>query len=194
MNSRPSNTTEPGRLAMIPMIAFKVVVWPAPLRPSSVTTSPSPTAKRMPCRMWLSPYQALSPSTRSSAFCSTAASGMTGSHIGLDHLGIGRHLLVAALGQDLAAGQHGDGVREIRHHGKVVLHHQHRAALRHGADEIGDAADVLVPHARHRLVPQQHPPAEGGGGGGLPPAPAPAGRLRPRAPHAVPPPPPLPER
>ncbi len=59
--SRPLNTIEPARRGTRPMIDFIVVVLPAPLRPSSVTTSPSPTSKSTPCSTWLSPYQAFRP-------------------------------------------------------------------------------------------------------------------------------------
>src|SRR6202047_446305 len=131
MSSCPPSATEPRRCAMTPMIAFKVVVLPTPLRPSSVTPSPSATAKFMPCRMCDSPYQAWRSATRSSSFCLIRVSGMTGSraHIGLAHLGVLRHLGIAAFGQDVAARQHGDGVREIGDDGEVVLHHQHGAVF-----------------------------------------------------------------
>ncbi len=39
--SLPLNCIEPVRLPMMPITDFSVVVLPAPLRPSSVTTSPS---------------------------------------------------------------------------------------------------------------------------------------------------------
>ena len=39
---------EPVRLPMMPITDFSVVVLPAPLRPSSVTTSPAFTLKLMP--------------------------------------------------------------------------------------------------------------------------------------------------
>ena len=58
MMSWSLNFTEPVRLPMMPMIDFSVVVLPAPLRPSSVTTSPAFTSKLIPCRMWDSPYHA----------------------------------------------------------------------------------------------------------------------------------------
>ena len=58
MISLPLNRIEPVRLPMMPMTDFSVVVLPAPLRPSSVTTSPAFTLKLMPCRMCDSPYQA----------------------------------------------------------------------------------------------------------------------------------------
>jgi hypothetical protein len=44
-----------------------VVVRPAPLRPSSVTTSPGSPCRSMPCRMCDSPYQACRSVTRSSS-------------------------------------------------------------------------------------------------------------------------------
>ena len=48
MISLPLKRTEPVRLPTMPMIDFSVVVLPAPLRPSSVTTSPELTSKSMP--------------------------------------------------------------------------------------------------------------------------------------------------
>src|SRR5262249_471971 len=118
INSWPSNLIEPLRLASMPMIARMVVVLPAPLRPSKVTTSPGFTSKVMGCRTWLSPYQPLRSRTLS------CASLMSGPHIGLDHLGIFRHLGVVALGQDLTACQHRDALRQIGDHRQIVLHHQ----------------------------------------------------------------------
>src|SRR5947209_1721785 len=114
-SSLPRKTTEPCRCGVIPMMARKVVVLPAPLRPSKVTTSPRPTAKLMPCRMWDSPYQACRPSTPSSDGAVTAGSGMTGSQISFHDLGVLRHGAVVALGEDAAAGQHGDDIGEIGH-------------------------------------------------------------------------------
>src|SRR4051812_48490659 len=101
------------------MIARSVVVLPAPLRPSSVTTSPWRRSKRIPWSTWLSPYQPSSPSTkrlcpasRTGATPPSAASSMTGSDIGLDHPRILRDGGVVALRQDLAPGQHGNLVRQ----------------------------------------------------------------------------------
>src|SRR5437667_11732859 len=96
---------DPSRLPTIPMIDFSVVVLPAPLRPSSVTTSPSATSKSMPCRMCDSPYQALRPFTSSRL-------GMPRSQIGLDHARVLGDRVVVPLGEDLAALEHRDPVRE----------------------------------------------------------------------------------
>src|SRR5882724_1543598 len=140
--SVPRKTTEPRRCGTIPMIARRGVVLPAPLRPSNVTTSPSATAKLIPCSMCDSPYQACSSSTRSNSWpdgpqisTNTASltlgdcpgSGMTGSEIGLDDLRIFRHRRVIAFGQDPAAGQHRDRVREVGDDREIVLDHQDRA-------------------------------------------------------------------
>src|SRR5258707_14933914 len=127
MSSSPARLIEPRRLPTMPMIARRVVVLPAPLRPSKVTSSPAPMVKFMPCRMCDSPYQAWRSATRSNSLCRTAVSGMTGPHIGLDHLGVFRHRRVIALGKDAAASKHGDGVGEIGDDREIVLDHQHRA-------------------------------------------------------------------
>src|ERR1700733_4000743 len=111
----------PARRGTRPMMDFIVVVLPAPLRPSSVTTSPSATSKSTPCSTWLSPYQAFSP-----AIFSAELSGIRGPQIGGDHFGVLRHGGVVALGQHAAPGQHRDPVAESLHDGQVVLDHQDR--------------------------------------------------------------------
>ena len=66
ISSCPRSVIEPVRWPTMPMIDFRVVVLPAPLRPSSVTTSPSCTSKLTPWRMCDSPYQACRSFTASS--------------------------------------------------------------------------------------------------------------------------------
>src|SRR4051812_48718893 len=125
ISSRPSNRTEPLRWPTMPMMDLSVVVLPAPLRPSSVTTSPPRTSNDAPCRMWDSPYQACSPSTASSGAPDT--SSMAGPHVGFAHVRIVRHTRVVALGQHAPAGEHRDPVRKVRDDAEIVLHHQYRA-------------------------------------------------------------------
>ena len=88
ISSLPSKRTEPVRWPTMPMIDFSVVVLPAPLRPSSVTTSPASTSKVTPCSTWDSPYQACSPSTASSG--ATLGLSMADPEIGFAHARIGR--------------------------------------------------------------------------------------------------------
>src|SRR5438552_15570663 len=125
--SWPLKRIEPVRLPIIPITDFSVVVLPAPLRPSSVTTSPAFTLKLMPWRMWDSPYQACRSETeRISAPAGLAAasaifnSAMTGPQIGfLDALVLGQ-LRIIAFGQHLAARQHRDDVVQVANHRAIM--------------------------------------------------------------------------
>src|SRR5881296_991864 len=117
ISSRPSNRTEPVRWPTMPMIDLSVVVLPAPLRPSSVTTSPGWTSKVTPCSTCDSPYQACRLSTAKSG------SGMSNSHISFPHFRVGGHLLVVAFGEHTPAREHRDAVGKVRDHAEIVLDH-----------------------------------------------------------------------
>src|SRR3954447_16623293 len=145
ISSRSSKRTDPVRWPTIPMIDLSVVVLPAPLRPSSVTTSPARTSNVTPCRMWDSPYQACRFSTASSGV--PDASGMPDSHIGFAHLRIVRDSLVVPLRQNPAAGEHRDAIGQVRDDAEIVLDHQHGAVEGDRFDQSGDPLDVLVAHA-----------------------------------------------
>src|ERR1700761_9418199 len=154
---------EPVRLPMMPMIDLSVVVLPAPLRPSKVTTSPAFTLKFIPWRMWDSPYQVSrfwTPSTSAAAGLAAGASasfisGMTGPQIGfLDPLVLGE-LGVIALRQHLPARQHRDDVGEIGDHAQIMFDHQDGVLRRDALDQGCDLVDVLMAHAGHRLPPPQ---------------------------------------
>ena len=47
-------------------------------------------------------------------------------------------------------------IGQIGHHRQIVLDHQHGAVGGDALDQLRDAVDVLMPHARRRLVEQQH--------------------------------------
>src|SRR5215471_17541289 len=166
ISSAALKRTEPERLPTIPMIDFRVVVLPAPLRPSSVTTSPGKTSNETPCRMWDSPYHACSPPTVRRA-AAPANSSMPDPQIGFPHRGIGGHLAVVALGEDAPARQHCDAVGQIGDDAEIVLDHEHGAVGGNRLDQRRDAVDVLVPHAGGRLVEQQHLGIERQRGGNL---------------------------
>src|SRR5580700_10040273 len=133
MISLPSKQTEPERLPMIPITDFSVLVLPAPLRPSSVTTSPGLTWKLMPCRMWDSPYQA-------SRFCTdrmgfpeadgaTVASAIFTStmacpQIGFLHALVFGEIDISALRQHVTARQHGDDIGQVGDDGQIMFDHQ----------------------------------------------------------------------
>src|SRR5215472_17448826 len=100
------------------MTDFSVVVLPAPLRPSSVTTSPSRTSNVTPWSTCDSPYQALRSRTTSMGL---SGMGGRGAHVALDHVGIARDRPIVAPGQHLAPGEHRDHVGQVLHHVQVVL-------------------------------------------------------------------------
>src|SRR5262245_15908788 len=138
----------------MPMIDFSVVVLPAPLRPSSVTTSPARTSKVAPWSTWDSPYQRCSPSTGRGG--ATPGLSMADAEIGLAHERVGRNRLVVAFGEHSATREHRDAIGEVGDDAEIVLDHQHRAVGGNRLDERADAIDVFVTHAGPRLVEQKH--------------------------------------
>src|SRR2546430_1421893 len=150
ISSAAPKRTEPRRLSTIPITDLSVVVLPAPFRPSSVTTSPVRTSRSTPWRMCDSPYQASRSRTVRSG------SGIARPHVRLDHVGVLRDGGVVALGQDLAARQHGDRVGQVLHHLEVVLDHEHGTVRGDALDERRDPVHVFVGHAGGGLVEQHH--------------------------------------
>src|ERR1051325_8793987 len=173
--SWPSKRIDPVRFPMMPITDFSVVVLPAPLRPSSVTTSPAFTLKLTPCRMWDSPYHASRFSTASTGLPAAAAigrsaivtSGMPGSQIGFLDALVFCQLGIMAFRQHVTPRQHRDDVGEIGDHTQIVLDHQDGVFRRDALDQRGDLVDVFVAHAGHRLVEQHHFRVERKGGGDL---------------------------
>src|SRR6266571_2788738 len=106
----------------MPMIDFIVVVLPAPLRPSSVTTSPGKTSNVAPCSTWDSPYQACKVSTASNG--ATVGLSMAGPEIGLAHARMRGDRCIVALGHHPATREHRDAVGEVGDHAEIVLDHQ----------------------------------------------------------------------
>src|SRR3989440_1009528 len=168
----PSKRIEPSRRAIMPMMAFRVVVLPTPFRPRSVTTSPRGTSNSTPWRMCDSLYQAFRPATERSA-----ASDMLGAQVSLDHFGITGHRPIVALGDDLAARKHRDVIRKIRDDAQVVLDHEHGAVGSDALDERCDALYVRVRHAGRRFVQEHHFRIERKRGRDLKRALAPIGQL-----------------
>src|SRR6516164_9393179 len=99
--SLPLTLILPLRAPVRPRIARIVVVRPAPLRPSSVTTSPGCTTMSTPCSTCDSPYQACRPLISSAAVISMGPLELAlgGAHVGLHHLRVLRDLGIGALGQ-----------------------------------------------------------------------------------------------
>src|SRR5664279_350677 len=142
----PSKVTLPLRLGSIPMIVRKVVVFPAPLRPTSVTISPAATSKSTPRTIWLSSYQALRPRT----------SSMLTAQVGVDHALVGAHLGVASFDENRAALHHRDAVAQFGDDAQIVFDEDDGPVGGDRTDQRRDAPDVLAAHARRGFVEQQH--------------------------------------
>src|SRR5689334_20306540 len=102
----------------MPMIDLSVVVLPAPLRPSNVTTSPSCTSNATPWRMWDSPYQACRSLT---ARRDARTSSMPHSHVSLAHFGIRGHGVVITLRQHTSAREDRDVIGQIGDDRKIMF-------------------------------------------------------------------------
>src|SRR5882672_12703644 len=123
MVSVPPTRTDPLRLPVSPRTALSVVVRPAPLRPSSVTTSPRRTSKSTPCRICDSPYHACRSCTLNitGGSLTPAMGSVNRAHVRFDHLGIAGDLRIGTLGEHRSPLQDRDGIGDVRDHAHVVL-------------------------------------------------------------------------
>src|SRR5262249_47306294 len=135
------------------MTDFNVVVLPAPLRPSNVTTSPADTSNVAPWSTCDSPYQACSPSTASKG--APFGLSMPSSEVCLAYERVGGNRLVIAFGQHSAAREHRDLVERLGAPVEFFFNHHHRAVGGDRFDECADTIDFFVPHPAHWFVQQQ---------------------------------------
>src|SRR5712691_8957730 len=131
------------------MTQRSTVVLPAPLRPTSVTSSPPPTRNDTFRTACASPYQA------ERSVTSRARLAMRLSEVGDDDRGILTDCRVRALRDDPALLQHDDLVGELGDDAHVVFHEHDRAAHTQATDELDRSPDILEAHSRRRLVEQQ---------------------------------------
>src|SRR5438552_6876038 len=153
--SRPFRRIDPVFCRWRPMTHRSSVVLPAPFRPTSVTSSPSPTCNDTSRSAWASPYLA----ERSAI--SSAGLGMRLPEIRGNDRGILAYDGVAALGDHPALLQHDDLVGELGDHTHVVLDEHYGPARVRLSNQVDRAPDVLDAHARGRLVQQKQARVEG---------------------------------
>src|SRR5215510_11472687 len=128
----PSSRIAPAAAACRPMIARSSVVFPAPLRPHSVTISPAPTRSDTSRTAYASPYATETAST--SSRCRSVT--MSGSQVGVDDSRVGTNLAVAAFGEHPPGREHGDPVGQLGYDVHVVLDHHHGPAVADPRDEV----------------------------------------------------------
>src|SRR4051812_41964041 len=115
----PSRRIWPLRGDSTPMIERSVVVLPAPLRPSSATTSPCSTRIDRSNSTWESPYSVLILST------SSRLMRVQPSQIGVLHSRIAPDLVGGAIRQQPALIEHGDALGEFEDGVEIVLDDDH---------------------------------------------------------------------
>src|SRR5689334_5343165 len=101
-----------------PAIAFKSVVLPAPLAPTTATTSPRATSIDTPCNARRPRYDAERPSSRS----------ITLAQIGADHLRVAHDRFRGPDRQHPSKVQHHGSIDQWQQHLHDVLDHHHRDA------------------------------------------------------------------
>src|SRR5215471_18581866 len=111
-----------------PTKAFKVVVFPAPFAPISVTSSPLRTSRSMPLTALIPPYDTVRPLTSSKG----------ASQVGGDDGGVAPYLCRGALGDLSPVVEDGDAVAQAHDEPHIVLDQEERGAI--GADSLEQAS------------------------------------------------------
>lgn len=141
------NVTRPAARGISPMMARRVEVLPAPLRPTRATISPSSMLNVKSWTTWLGPYQALSFWTSSIAIVLP--------QIDAADLRVGLNRGRRAVGDEPAVMQHEDPVRQAEDHLHLVFDKENGAVRREALDERHHLLRLLRPHAGGRLVQEQ---------------------------------------
>src|SRR5690625_1865933 len=147
VTSLPRNVMSPVTCPCRTITLRTSVVFPAPFRPTRVTTSPAPTwseTSRSACA-W--PYHALS----------VEMSSMAGfPQVRGDDAFVVADLVIGALGQNRALLEDGDLVGEAADHMHVVVHEHDGPPVGDAAYQVDRVVDVLNAHSGGRLVEQHH--------------------------------------
>src|ERR671924_483221 len=117
--SSPWKRIRPDRTGSRPVMLSMMVVRPAPLRPTSDTTSFSPTVSDTPCRMCAGPRKVLMASTSSSTLASSSRQRHAEQDVG-DIL-VRLDLVRRSVGEQPAFVHHHDAIGVAEHDVHVVL-------------------------------------------------------------------------
>src|SRR5436190_10906659 len=157
--SWPAKVTLPRLGFHSPMMVRRVVVLPAPLRPSRTVMAPRGTTKSTPCRMWYWPMWVCTPSSVSKGSAMgrlrrTGPGAGCDTQIGLLHHRGADHLGRLAVGDQPPVVQHDDAVGQALDHVHLVLDQQNGlvALALELLDEVEDDRHVVHRHAGRRLV------------------------------------------
>src|SRR6266511_5424172 len=146
--SVPLNVILPLRTGSSPMMLSMVVVFPAPLRPTRHTDSPSRTVSEMLLSTWAGPRKVLIRSSSSMALGSQEIGG---------DLFVVPDLIRRAVGQDRPLVHGDDPGAVLEDHVHVVLddHRRDPAGAHHRGDDVHDGRLLAGADAAGRLVEEQ---------------------------------------
>src|SRR3989442_1383433 len=147
----PLKRIAPSRTGTRPRIALMTVVFPAPLGPIRLTTSPAVTTRLTPQSTCKAPYPAPTLSSTSEG----AASGIRFAEVRLDHRGVTHDVGRATFGDLLAVVQHHDPIGEPHDGAHDVLGDDQRPAARpYFAKQPDGGLDLPPVQSGHVLVEQ----------------------------------------
>src|SRR5215472_13291866 len=156
--SSPRKPIRPERTGRRPVMLSMMVVRPAPLRPTSETTSPSPTLNVTPRRMCAGPRKVLMASTSSSTCLSFAISGrQRRAEKDVGDVLVRPDLFRRPVGEESAFMHHHNAVRVAEHHVHVVLddNGRHRTRAHDRGHGIHDLRLLARAHPARRLVEKE---------------------------------------
>src|SRR3982751_6688190 len=144
----PSNRISPPRGRTIPAIVFRIVVFPAPLPPSSAITPCTGTSNETSRTTSVKPYQTLRLRT---------VSIERTSQVSFDDCGILDDLVARPLGDLSPGAEHGDAVADVHHQPEHVLDHDDRdpALVTDAPQQRIELADAVDRQTDSRLVQQK---------------------------------------
>src|SRR6266568_1076286 len=165
---RPSKRISPPDGWRSPLMARRVVDFPAPFAPRMVTISPWFTVSEMPCSASTLPYFTRSPSSSRSG---PGTLDLLRAEVGFDDARVGLDRGRRALGDLLPVLQHHDVLAGAHDEAHVVLDEQDGdAAPLDLADELDEEVRLLLVHPPGRLVEDEQLRVGGEGAGDLEPA------------------------
>src|SRR5262249_42406515 len=156
--SSPRKRIRPERTGSRPVMLSMMVVRPAPLRPTSETTSPSPTSSVTPRRMCAGPRKVFMASTSSSTRLSFAVlSRKRDAKKDVGDVLVRLDRFRRAVGEEFALMHHDDAVRVPKHHVHVVLDDDrgHGAGTHNRRHGVHDLRLVARAHPARRLVEKE---------------------------------------
>src|SRR5262252_9430894 len=154
--SSPRKRIRPERIGSSPVILSMMVVRPAPLRPTSETTSASPTSSVTPRRMCAGPRKVFMASISSST-CLSFASRERSAEKNVGDVSVRPDLLRRPVGEELPFVHHHDAVRVAEHNVHVVLDddRSHCAGAHDGGYCIHDLRLIARAHAAGRFIQEE---------------------------------------